>query len=101
MCGKGGGAAAVPFEDPLWNFKRGGARPLRAPPLNPLVGMGSRDRPARSVPVLSRPLIEGIRTSPIVTSIKATHESVPFKHSIVRLRYLVNIEALLTWGILY
>ena len=54
-----GGAAAVPFEDPLcnfkrgggrrgrapslalledplWNFKRGGARPLRPPP-NPLV----------------------------------------------------------------
>ena len=22
----------VPFEDPLWNFKRGGARPLRPPP---------------------------------------------------------------------
>ena len=21
---RGGGAAAVPFEDPLWNFKRGG-----------------------------------------------------------------------------
>ena len=54
ICGKGGGAAAVPFEDPLWNFKgggrrgrapslalledplwnfkRGGARPLRPPP---------------------------------------------------------------------
>ena len=28
----------VPFEDPLWNFKRGGARPLRPPPPpNPLV----------------------------------------------------------------
>ena len=27
----------VPFEDPLWNFKRGGARPLCPPPLNPLV----------------------------------------------------------------
>ena len=26
----------VPFVDLLWNFKRGGARPLR-PPLNPLV----------------------------------------------------------------
>ena len=37
ICGKGGGggAAAVPFEDPLWNFKGGGAPP--APPLNPLV----------------------------------------------------------------
>ena len=23
----GGGAAAVPFEDPLWNFKRGGGGP--------------------------------------------------------------------------
>ena len=33
---KGGGAAAVPFEDPLWNFKRG-ARAPAAPPLNPLV----------------------------------------------------------------
>ena len=33
ICGKGGGgAAAVPFEDPLWNFKggggAGGVRPL-------------------------------------------------------------------------
>ena len=55
---RGGGAAAVPFEDPLWNFKRGGrrgrapslalledplwnfkrrARAPCAPPLNPLV----------------------------------------------------------------
>ena len=54
----GGGAAAAPFEDPLWNFKggggAGGVRPLwpslktlfgiskggrapPAPPLNPLV----------------------------------------------------------------
>ena len=54
----GGGAAAVPFEDPLWNFKRGGrrgrapslalledplwnfkrgARPPAPPPPNPLV----------------------------------------------------------------
>ena len=32
-----GGAAAVPFEDPLWNFKRGGCAPPAAPPLNPLV----------------------------------------------------------------
>ena len=30
---KGGGAAAVPFEDPLWNFKRGGGRRGRAPSL--------------------------------------------------------------------
>ena len=60
MCGKGGGAAAVPFEDPLWNFKRGGgARPLRPPPLNPLVGMGSRDRPARSVPSTVSPADRG------------------------------------------
>ena len=29
---RGGGAAAVPFEDPLWNFKRGGRRG-RAPSL--------------------------------------------------------------------
>ena len=30
---RGGGAAAVPFEDPLWNFKRGGGRRGRAPSL--------------------------------------------------------------------
>ena len=48
MCGKGGGRSGyrerrrregfwrIPFEDPLWNFKRGG-HPLRPPPLNPLV----------------------------------------------------------------
>ena len=29
---RGGGAAAVPFEDPFWNFKRGGRRG-RAPSL--------------------------------------------------------------------
>ena len=29
---RGGGAAAVPFEDPLWNFKRGGRAPPAAPP---------------------------------------------------------------------
>ena len=36
---RGGGAAAVPFEDPLWNFKRGGGgrAPCGPPPLNPLV----------------------------------------------------------------
>ena len=34
ICGKGGGAAAVPIEDPLWNFKRGaqGACALFGPP---------------------------------------------------------------------
>ena len=35
--GGGGGAAAVPFEDPLWNFKRGARAPCAPPPLNPLV----------------------------------------------------------------
>ena len=30
---RGGGAAAVQFEDPLWNFKRGGGRRGRAPSL--------------------------------------------------------------------
>ena len=49
ICGKGGcsgyrerrrreGFWRVPFEDPLWNFKRGGrAPPAPPPPLNPLV----------------------------------------------------------------
>ena len=47
ICGKGGrsgyrerrrreGFWRVPFEDPLWNFKRGARAPC-APPLNPLV----------------------------------------------------------------
>ena len=37
ICGRGGGAAAVPFEDPLWNFKRGaqGACALFGPPWRP------------------------------------------------------------------
>ena len=30
---RGGGAAAVPFEDSLWNFKRGGGRRGRVPSL--------------------------------------------------------------------
>ena len=29
---KGGGAAAVPFEDPIWNFKRARAPPAAPPP---------------------------------------------------------------------
>ena len=55
ICGKGGGRSGyrecrrregfwrVPFEDPLWNFKRGARAPC-APPLNPLV---DRDRQSR------------------------------------------------------
>ena len=56
ICGKegGGGAAAVPFEDPLWNFKRGGRRG-RAPSLalleDPLWNFkGGGARPLRPPP---------------------------------------------------
>ena len=58
ICGRGGGRSGyrerrrregfwrVPFEDPLWNFKRGGgARPLRPLPLNPLVLVAFTPRP--------------------------------------------------------
>ena len=34
----------VPFEDPLWNFKRGGARPLRPPPPESASGRRQRKR---------------------------------------------------------
>ena len=47
---RGGGAAAVPFEDPLWNFKRGRRRG-RAPPLalleDPLWNFKRGARPLR------------------------------------------------------
>ena len=52
---RGGGAAAVPFEDPLWNFKRGGGaggvRPLW-PSLKTLFGIskGGRAPPAPPPP---------------------------------------------------
>ena len=47
ICGRGGGAAAVPFEDPLWNFKggggAGGVRPLW-PSLKTLFGISKGGR---------------------------------------------------------
>ena len=55
ICGKGGGGSGyrecrrregfwrVPFEDPLWNFKRGPRAPCAPPPpLNPLVTFPGR-----------------------------------------------------------
>ena len=46
-----GGTAAVPFEDPLWNFKRGGAGGVRPlwPSLKTLFGIskGGGARPLR------------------------------------------------------
>ena len=55
ICGKGGGgAAAVPFEDPLWNFKRGGRG--RAPSLKTLlIGISKGGRPPCTPPPCTPP----------------------------------------------
>ena len=68
------------------------------------VGGGGSCQPTMDSTSLKPPEVQvEIGISPMVTSMKSTHESVPFKHSVVRLYYssvTLNIirQAVLTWG---
>ena len=64
---RGGGAAAVPFEDPLWNFKRGGGaggvRPLW-PSLKTLFGISKGGARASANFILTAALWSCLLTHP-------------------------------------